>query len=306
MLVRWLFLLLLLLLPQLSFAQDLTTLSPLSPFGVLNTRDPINRTHPLAYQLLSLWRVLPGLDGGSQVYDPLAGNHGTLTNMGNGFGYQPTTRPGGAGELRFDGTASRVTIADLPIYDFLNQVFTMTLWVRTPSATSQYLLAKRLIPGPGGWFVRVNASGTVTARLLDSNNLNAAERTSVVTVADGAWHHVAVVFQTDTITAANNDLAIAIDGQGTQGVLNGTGNPYNPCTGGCPLTLGSQSDGDVFLLGALDDVRLYARGLLPLEVPSSRLLAQQGDPGLLNYVQVLQNGLVAVSTTQGSFAPFFQ
>lgn len=278
--------------------------------STLDLAGPVARQHPLAHGLLNWWRVLPGLEGTGTWYDLMALAHGTLTNMTTGgpTGWGSTMRTGGAGELRFDGSASTILIGEMPVYDFVNHVFTVTLWVRSSALITQYLIAKRLNTcACGGWFLRLNGDGTLTARVLDGGNVVAAQRiTTTSTLGDGAWHHVAVVFATDTAAAGANDVTIMVDGQLNQGSLTANGNPYVPCqASGCPLMLGAGSDSVAVFQGALDDVRVYNRGLSVGEIQESRLLAHQGDPGLLAQIPVVAP-FVFPSTLQGSFAPFFQ
>jgi hypothetical protein len=294
----------LLALGTVAWAQSPPLGPTLGALGILSTQYPVARQHPFALGLMTLWRVLPGLDAGPRLYEPMSQLNGTLGGMGAGVGWQATTRQGGAGELRFDGTASVVTLGDLAVFDVPSPSFTVSLWFRTASAVAtQYLIAKRLgAGGIGGWFLRISPTA-LTARILDAGNTPAAERTTVAAnLADGAWHFVLVYFATDTVTPANNDVGIFIDGQVDQGTLTATGNPYAFCSGGCPLVLGMQSDGVSPLLGAMDDVRIYRRFVPAQEVAEQMRANRQGDPDFLP--RVLPAGVLTGST--GSFAPFFQ
>jgi hypothetical protein len=289
---------------SVSLAQSPPLGPSLSALGVLSTQNPVARQHAFALGLMTLWRVLPGLDAGLHLYEPISQLHGTLGGMGVGAGWQATTRQGGTGELRFDGAASVVTLGDLAVFDVPSPSFTVSLWFRTDSAVAtQYLIAKRLgAGGSGGWFLRLSPP-VLTVRILDPGNTPAAERSTVVSnLTDGAWHFVVAYFATDMVTAANNDVAIFIDAQVDQGSLTATGNPYAACSGGCPLVLGMESDGVSPLLGALDDVRIYQRFVPAQEVAEQMRATRQGDPDFLP--RVLPAGVLTGAT--GSFAPFFQ
>src|SRR4029077_5506129 len=98
---------LLLLLPSLVAAQAVD-LYPLIDF-----RSPLNRQHPLNRAVVGAWEVLPGLSGGALWYNLAGPYHGTLTNMataGGASGWGGTTRTGGYGEMRFDGSNDTVSI----------------------------------------------------------------------------------------------------------------------------------------------------------------------------------------------------
>jgi hypothetical protein len=82
------------------------TLDPWSRLGVLNTATPVVRQHPLLSVMHHWWRVTAGLEGGTRLWDLLGGQHatfGAMTPPTGGWG--PTSRRGGDGEIRFDGTS---------------------------------------------------------------------------------------------------------------------------------------------------------------------------------------------------------
>jgi hypothetical protein len=252
----WLSLLLLLMVAPGAFAQPM-----LMPVDVTN---PINTSRPEARGLLRLWQVLPGRMGGTNWADLLAHAPATLISMAPTgsvtSGWGTTTRRGGFGELRFDGTNDYVTLGTSPVYDFPNATFTVTGWCRATSAGT--VVGKRLASGgTGGWFLRLNADGTLTARVLDGGNVAAAERTSLTTTAlTNRWFHFLAVFVTDTVTAATNDVTIYIDGRLSQDARFSAANlPY--AVGPYALTVGAYVDPANFLTGALDDLRIY-RGSL--------------------------------------------
>ena len=107
---------------------------PRGLLGPIDLRDPLVREHPLNRGLVAKWLCLPGLDGGNRWFDVCGLNHGTLTNMTTAgtSGWGPTTRPGGFGEMRFDGTddsiATTASISGL-------SVCTTSMWAKR--ATTQ-------------------------------------------------------------------------------------------------------------------------------------------------------------------------
>src|SRR5262249_38246338 len=134
-----------------------------------------------------LWaRATPGFAFGDRLFDLTASrNHGTLTNMGftSTSGWSGTDRFGGHAQVNFDGTDDYVTFGNLTSADFANATFSVSVWFRATAAG--YIVAKRQGTGGGangGWFIRVNSDGTVSARQVDTNNTSSGDRTSVSTV----------------------------------------------------------------------------------------------------------------------------
>jgi hypothetical protein len=249
---------LLVLLVGASFADAQPALMP------VDVTNPLNTVRPEARGLLRLWQVLPGRMGGTNWADVVSHQVGTLLGMAptgsTTSGWGTTKRRGGFGEMRFDGTNDYVDLGTSTVYDFPNTTFTVSGWCRATAAG--YVIARRLgSGGTGGWFIRLNGDGTLNARIIDTGNTTAAERTSLTTSAlTGQWFHFLVVFVTDTVTAATNDVTIYINGRLSQGARStGAGLPY--VVGAYPLTLGAISDPVAFLTGALDDVRIYASSL---------------------------------------------
>jgi Concanavalin A-like lectin/glucanases superfamily len=220
--------------------------------------------------------VYPLLSGGPQWYNLMGDRHGTLINMGSGSGWQPSQGGQGWGEIRFDEVNDAVSLGALPLWQFANTTFTAAFRFRSTGTGTGYLLASRTVAPPsastsGGYLLRLDgSSGTITARLMTAGATVVAGRTTVrATYTDGQWHTVVVVFRTDTSTGGGNDVTIYGDGALDQGSLSTTGGVgYDPCenvTPGCTLTLGTTHDGIAYLLGGMDDVRIWQRGLSATE-----------------------------------------
>ena len=101
--------------------------------------DLVNLDHEFAQVLVSWWKVMPGWYGGTVWYDLMKRNNATLNNVA--IPYSSTsgmvlgsTRPGGDGEMRFDGTddygrspwAASITSA----------IFTIACWATLRSLTN--------------------------------------------------------------------------------------------------------------------------------------------------------------------------
>jgi hypothetical protein len=208
--------------------------------------------------LLGWWLVAPPLMGGGTWWNVLQRWPGTLTNMGAGSGWGPTNRPGWYGEMRFDGTDDGIFLGTDSTFDFPDQTFTVCAHFRSTSASQAYLVAKRSTLGIGGWFVRL--SPTVIAVRIEGG----IDRTTVgATYNNGLWHSFVVVMTTDTATGAGNAITIYADG-----VLDQAATTNSGAYGGCPtcnLTFGIVHDGTQPMLGAMDNVRIYQRGLSAAE-----------------------------------------
>lgn len=207
---------------------------------------------------------------GNTLYDLSGYLHPmTLVNVA-ATDWAPTERMGEAlWGLTFNGTSSYGDFTDATLFNFPNATFTVSLWVKTSSvAGNTYLLNKRGGSPSSGWMVRMNADGTITARIMDTDTSGvAAERISVGTVNNGVYHLVAVDFTTDTVTAANNSLNIYIDGLLSQGSLTQSGFPYQEnSTDAVKVGVQSNLPGGTFFTGAVDDIRIYSRVLTDLEV----------------------------------------
>lgn len=209
---------------------------------------------------------------GNALYDLSGYEHpGSLINVAPATAWGPTVRAGeGIWGLTLDGTTSYVDFVDTTLFDFADMTFTVSTWIKTTAtpSSSGYLFNKRDTTGTwGGWMIRINVDGTITARILGPVAPSvAAERISVATCADGLWHLVTVAFTTDTVTAANNTLDISIDGLLSEGSLTQSGDPYLPSTISAKIGVEADLGAATYFNGAIDDIRIYDRGLTDQEI----------------------------------------
>jgi Concanavalin A-like lectin/glucanases superfamily len=295
----WLALVLLLVSVGLLWGQDISTLVPFHP-------GDINKDHPLAQRLVAWWVVQPQLAGGTTWYDLIGQERSTLVNMAAGFGFQPTRRPGWGGEVRFDGIDDYVLGSNNTVFDFPDVTFTVSLRYRAVKlGQTNYLIAKRGGTS-GGWYLRVDSGGTLSAVVNDDANGDAAARTTTSdSHLDGNWRQVTVIFVIDTVTAANADVAIYPNGildQGTR--FSSVGAPAAICA--CPLTFGARSDFTQTLEGSVDDIRIW-RGALPLTTIANLSVDRPPDFGGLVQPPLAPAfpSAVAGAPSRGQFFPFF-
>jgi hypothetical protein len=163
--------------------------------------------------------------------------------------------------VTFDGVDDFLGIGTNTAYNFSNTTFTVMGQFKSNNDDG-YIFAKRTIAGPGAYFIRTDAAGTVSARLTDATGtLVRQQSTATTTLKDNAWHCFAVVFTTNTTTNASNNIVIYIDGSLDQGTLTGGSGGYN--AGNANTVMGALSDADAsgWLTGDVDDVYVYNTGL---------------------------------------------
>src|SRR5262245_24476123 len=89
----------------------------------LHYGQPVNWAAPLNRDLLDWWLVLPLRQGGARWLNLASRNHGLLSGTGmigssGTGGWGGTTRRGGVGEVRFNGTDGQVVVTN-PLYETL-------------------------------------------------------------------------------------------------------------------------------------------------------------------------------------------
>ncbi len=146
--------------------------------------------------------------------------------------------------LDFDGVNDYVNIPHNAALN-ITGAFTIEAWVKTTVTTTQYFLAK----GENSFVLGVNGSGTAPGMLsFYANGLSSTWLNSTISVADGVWHHVAVVRN-------GGNLQMYIDGTLN---ANGTCGAGNMPTGTSPLTFGQRpSQPTKPWKGQLDEIRIW-------------------------------------------------
>jgi hypothetical protein len=187
-----------------------SVLVPQSAHAVIGNRRELLRPRPLARVPNALGDWLLGADklnfGSSAAIDIGTGAHnGVLTGLTSG-----SLVAGHAGAannaLSFDGSTSVVDIADAGAFAFANTTFTVTGWFKTTAGVTGYIASKDA--ANAGWAIQANAAGTVAANTRSTSAGIAANRTSVGIYNNGAWHFVAAVITTNTVTAGSNNISL--------------------------------------------------------------------------------------------------
>jgi hypothetical protein len=194
---------------------------------------------------------------GTTANDSAGPHTGTIVNMQN------TTRVPGRQyrALRFDGIDDHIVV---PGYKGVSGSASRTCsaWIKTSGSTHMVILNWGF-EGTQYWLFGVYPDGQVGVFLSAGNEIKSGIR-----VADGTWHHVAVVLEDDG-SASLNEVQLFIDGLRVNGTGSSTMAVNTPA--GYDITIGAyQFNGQpgAFFKGVIDDVRIYERALTADEVKS--------------------------------------
>jgi hypothetical protein len=226
----------------------------------MNERDNITDGDYLS-SLVGYWPMdeNTGASGGT-VYDKSgSGNNGTLgTSMS-----ETDWVPGKHGSaLNFDETTNdKLDMGDVAAYDFgSSQDFTVTTWVRTTqsAAASNWpqIVGKEGDATRNGWLFNLHndtSAGWFAQVYQGGTNYNTSS--SVVDVADGDWHHLALVRNGSSLEAWT-------DGTLTNSVSVSTGSIANAQS----LIIGTDTWAGSEYLGDIDDVKIFNTALTAAQI----------------------------------------
>jgi large repetitive protein len=166
----------------------------------------------------------------------------------------------GPSALRFDGAQ----VATVPDDSSLNLTSAMTIvaWIRPEQTGTQDLVTKAVLGQTNGYQLTLSSPTSAAAQtrvFFRFNQASSADtyriNSSTVYPSDGAtWIHVAATYDGTTMRLYIN------------GVLEASLDAPAPAVNGLPLAIGGQSDGQRNYRGTIDDLRLYARALSPVEI----------------------------------------
>jgi hypothetical protein len=241
----------------------------------------VNRRHPLAQGLQGWWLALPGVTlrangwanllgpPGTVVYETMASSATTTSGPG-----RSTSRAGGRGELRFDGTNDA---AYVPHHARWNlgaggvPRWTLTCWIyfAVVAAGIKMILTKSTANG--------GAVNPLEFRYDSSQflTLNSDGGTNVLT---STFNPLGTTWQHLTLTRSGTGTALYLNGK-----LDATG-PVGTFTANTqPLRFGRRDDATTSFLmqGNLDDIRVYNWALPARLVRELYRNSLAGYPGLL-------------------------
>ena len=192
---------------------------------------------------------------GSWQFDGDATDSSGLANDADLIGGPGFVIRNGGSALQLNGSAQYATVADDDTIDIGGPI-TLAAWVQ-PARVATQDLVKKAAAGINGYELSLGAAGTVFARLNQASSGDTFRLNSLTPYpVDGqTWMHTAVTYDGTRIRLYVNGVEEA-----------SAAGPPSTGTNALPLTLGAQWDGTRALKGALDDVRIYAGALSPVEV----------------------------------------
>ncbi|MBP8606361.1 MAG: alginate lyase family protein [Phycisphaerae bacterium] len=134
---------------------------------------------------------------------------------------------------------------------------TCTAWIKTTTPSSQIISWGATLTGEK-WMFRVNEDGTLRAEV------HGGYIYGTTPVADGNWHHVAVVL-TDDGSPNINEAVLYIDGLPETTLGGVAACPVNTAAA-ADVKVGVNTPGTVFFKGLMDEVRIYDTVLTQQEV----------------------------------------
>ena len=244
---------------------------------------PINRLHPLARDLVALWKTPDGAQGGSRLMDLCDpgpnGNYGTLIHMDPATDWVPTEM---GWALEFAPPAY-LNIPHIAALDGLSAL-SVSLWVcPTTLSNLDYIIGQA--DATDGWWIQTHH---LTSGRLYFGVMNAAAKYNVtddVVVANGVRTHLSMVFD-GGLTGDTNRLKLYVNGQSVAISAAAAGTPATIGTCTEPLNFARRStDNDRFYTGQIGPTAIHSRALLLQEI-QQLYLDSLNDPvsigGLIN------------------------
>jgi hypothetical protein len=224
-----------------------------------------SNTVPLSSGLVGYWTFDGGTISGTTARDSSGqGNNGTLVSG-------PVPVAGKIGQaLRFDGTSQKITYGtNVASFKFGTGSFSISAWVRPVNKTGQ-VPAIFGVPSGNGTVSRygltldyITTPGSTGVRAFmqaDSNHIISV--TSSQTLPNNKWAHLVMV-----VDRVGQVVTAYVNGIPTSGSIAGSFNLSDVVSPGGTAVTGAQVNGsNDFVLGSIDDVRIYNRALSAQEV----------------------------------------
>lgn len=162
----------------------------------------------------------------------------------------------------FDGTGDYVSVSDHATLDITGDL-TLSAWVYRTGGTNQYVISKTNDSSDGGYALLIGSSGEVYCRTVNGSGHNDSYTPTGLVTSDSTWHHLAAVRN-------GTSCEVWVDGvkrtatRATHTTLTANTNI---------LAIGSQPSGGNYMLGRIDDARVYSRALTDAEIS---ILAKPG------------------------------
>jgi hypothetical protein len=276
-------------------AQVAPDLRPPASAGFVHLQAPVRRQHPVVRSLEAWWRVLPGRAGGPTWYDLMGEHPGTLANMTTAVtsGWSATSRPGGDGDLRFDGVNDAIQVTGLlgsPA------AITVSAWVYLQTAGTN---GSEVISLGDVVSVRLDqtSTGLACAYYIGGSVWN--QTIFAAFYAGTGWHHVAYV-----VNPAGSSQVVYVDGLPVASTTFSNAIVYTGLGANTFLGQHGNAEAGFVWVGHLDDARVWQRALSASEVAQVYRESQAEDPALL--VRLFPVAIPPPSTaSRALFFPFF-
>lgn len=227
--------------------------------------------------LVAHWTMNDG--AGNELADSTgAGQTGVLT--GNYAWVDGFNTLGGLELLAPGGATAQVSQASGSNQNFGTGSFTISAWFKAPSSTSGRILSKGHYGWTSGYFASLGHGGPGTVGFGVGGG-SPAQSTLITTTsgfADGKWHHVAFVHDTDTkrariyVNGIPQSLQMAHGGGGMivdSGTAVDTSNLTSlSASSSEALHIGSHAGSAEKLIAHLDEIKIYSRALSPEKITS--------------------------------------
>lgn len=239
-----------------------------SAFLSLDEDNPVNWDHPLNAGLATRIQVFPGSWYGGAVLRDLAKSKNVRNNGSviGGPGWEPSSRTGGYGQLRLDGSNDMVQMGDPSALDPTTGSFTCCIWVSFTVTGTTFAFAKTSF---GNGYDMLLSGGSVSLRVTGGSTA----QTSSTSVNDGRWHHVVGICDRSAQL-----IYLVVDGVqiGSSVSCSSVGDISNTIS----LNLGARGGGGSnFLAGRIDEFCFWNRALT---VQEARQLYNESRSGSLN------------------------
>lgn len=231
----------------------------------LDVLDPINWASPLNVGLVSRKIAIAPFNGGVKWFDLVNRSFdGTVTNATfpatSTSGWGGTSRPGGFGEMRFDGTNDTVATNAIT----LGTKYTAAVWAKKGSLGSD-----RIVLATGGGSPYYLFDFYQDTRIYFFTGGFAS--TNVNAFIPNQWCRYAVTVNEGTVQFYRDGLALQMLVAAAPNIS-------------MTVSQISGRNSSIFFDGPMDDIRMWTRVLSPAEIQAEYLDSLAGSPETLNWL----------------------
>lgn len=191
------------------------------------------------------------------------------SRLGGTLVSSPTFAAGRVGLAATFGGANRI---DFPVSVYSGGrtgLLSICFWVKTSSASGTVVSKRDATGGGAGWSVNFQAGGISRFTFAKGDGVNFTTFDSSSSVANGAWRHVVWQIKGRSAVASTNDILLYIDGARSAFSMGVSAFALsNTLENTTAARVGADTASGVvgYLVGSVDDVRLYNRVLGSNEV----------------------------------------